>query len=143
LKTPTKRAVLSIGLAAFFVGCGTALDNTGEAEHDSPASVESMRQPLLDDSVHSIISPRDEPLLPPGPGDEEFVTACVVCHSPRYITMQPMFSRTEWRAEVNKMKNVYGAHISDEQAAKITDYLVSLNGKPDKPGATKGAAYGE
>src|SRR6202030_3086688 len=78
----------------------------------------------------------------PGRGREEFVTACVVCHSPRYITMQPQFPRTTWLSEVKKMKDVYGAHISDEQALKIADYLFSINGKA---GAVKGpkGTYGE
>jgi len=40
------------------------------------------------------------------------------------------------------MKNVYGAHISDQQVQKITDYLVSINGKPDAGQAPKGT-YGE
>jgi hypothetical protein len=40
------------------------------------------------------------------------------------------------------MKDVYGAHISDEQVAKITDYLFFLNGKSDDPKAPKGT-YGE
>jgi uncharacterized protein (DUF697 family) len=56
--------------------------------------------------------------------------------------MQPRFSRTTWLSEVKKMKDVYGAHISDEQALKITDYLVSINGKPDTGQAPQGT-YGE
>jgi len=56
--------------------------------------------------------------------------------------MQPRFSRTEWLGEVNKMKDVYGAHISDEQVLRITDYLVSINGKASTGQAPKGA-YGE
>ncbi len=95
-----------------------------------------------DNLVHTIVLPHYEPVFPPGPGRDEFVTACVVCHSPRYITMQPRFSRTTWLSEVKKMKDVYGAHISDEQALKITDYLVSINGKPDSGQAPKGT-YGE
>jgi sulfite dehydrogenase (cytochrome) subunit B len=142
MRNKTTRAVMALGLAAFSVGCGTVLNNTGEAQHDAPATVHSMGGSQLSDSVHSIVLPHDEPLFPPGPGREEFVTACVVCHSPRYITMQPRFSRATWLSEVKKMKNVYGAHVSDEQVAKITDYLFFLNGKADDPGAPKGT-YGE
>jgi hypothetical protein len=40
------------------------------------------------------------------------------------------------------MKDIYGAHISDEEALKITAYLVSINGKPDSGKAPKGT-YGE
>ena len=142
MRNKTARVIQSVGLAAFFVGCGTALNNSGETQHDAPVAVQSMRNSLPGDSVHTIVLPHDEPLLPPGPGREEFVTACVVCHSPRYITMQPQFSRSTWLSEVKKMKDVYGAHISDEQGLEITDYLVSINGKPDTGQAPKGT-YGE
>ena len=126
--------VLSLGLAALVAGCG----------HSSNVSKEPNRSTTNArmESIHTIVMPHYEPVFPPGPGRDEFVTACVVCHSPRYITMQPRFSRTTWLSEVNKMKDVYGAHISDEQALKITDYLVSINGKADSGQAPKGI-YGE
>ncbi len=92
--------------------------------------------------VHSIVLPHDEPLFPPGAGRDEFMTACVVCHSPRYITMQPRFPRATWLSEVKKMQDTYGAHISDEQAVKIADYLFLINGKTASGNAPKGT-YGE
>jgi mono/diheme cytochrome c family protein len=101
-----------------------------------------MPDSMADRPVHTIVMLHDEPVFPPGPGRDEFVTACVVCHSPRYITMQPRFSQTTWLGEVKKMKDVYGAHISDEQVLRITDYLFSINGKAGTGHAPKGA-YGE
>ena len=138
-----KLAVISFGLAAFVAGCGRPSNTSKEPEHGiANGEMASMLHSKPDDPVHTIVMPHDEPLFPPGPGRDECVTACVVCHSPRYITMQPQFSRTTWLSEVNKMKDVYGAHISDEQALKITAYLVSINGKPDSGQAPKGT-YGE
>jgi mono/diheme cytochrome c family protein len=131
-----KSLVLSLGLAALVAGCGHSSNVSKEADH----SITNAKMP--DNPVHTIVMPHYEPVFPPGPGRKEFVTACVVCHSPRYITMQPRFSRTTWLTEVKKMKDVYGAHISDEQVLKITDYLVSINGKPDTGQAPKGI-YGE
>jgi mono/diheme cytochrome c family protein len=114
-----------------------------EADHGiANAKMESMLDSKGDSPVHTIVMPHDEPVFPPGPGRDEFVTACVVCHSPRYITMQPRFSQTTWLGEVKKMKDVYGAHISDEQVLRITDYLFSINGKAGTGHAPKGA-YGE
>jgi mono/diheme cytochrome c family protein len=139
----TKSVVLSLGLAALVAGCGRPSNISKEPEHGlANAKMESMLDVKPDSLVHSIVMPHDEPVFPPGPGRDEFVTACVVCHSPRYITMQPRFSRTTWLGEVNKMKDAYGAHISDGQVLKITDYLVSINGKPDAGQAPKGT-YGE
>src|SRR5437667_8451426 len=139
----TKGVVFSLGLAALLVSCGRASNTSKEAGQGIPnARMELMRDSKSDIPVHIIVMPHDEPAFPPGPGRDEFVAACVVCHSPRYITMQPRFSRSTWLIEVNKMKDVYGAHISDEQALKITDYLFSINGKAGRGQGPKGT-YGE
>jgi len=142
--TPRINSVLlSLGLAALAASCSRPSNINKESEHGSAnGKIESMLDSKPDNPVHTIVLPHYEPVFPPGPGRDEFVTACVVCHSPRYITMQPRFSRTTWLSEVNKMKDVYGAHISDEQAQRITDYLVSINGKADSGQAPKGT-YGE
>jgi hypothetical protein len=78
--------------------------------------------------VHSISLPHDEAFAPPGPGRDDFVAACVVCHSPRYITSQPPFSRAVWKGIVQKMIDSYGAHITAAQAAEVVDYLAATNG---------------
>jgi mono/diheme cytochrome c family protein len=137
----TKSVILSLGLAALLAGCGHPSNISKEADHGiANAKMESMLDSKTDSPVHTIVMPHDEPMFPPGPGRDEFVTACVVCHSPRYITMQPRFSRTTWLGEVKKMKDVYGAHISDEQVLRITDYVFSINGKA---GTGHKGAYGE
>ena len=132
-----RNVFLALGLAALVLGCGHSSNVSKEADR----SITNAR--MSDNPVHTIVMPHDEPVFPPGAGRDEFVTACVVCHSPRYITMQPQFSRTEWLGEVKKMKDVYGAHISDEQVLKITAYLASINGKPDAAEVPKGVTYGE
>jgi mono/diheme cytochrome c family protein len=131
-----------VGLAVLAAGCGQA-PISQQAEHGVvDAKMESMVDSNADSPVHTIVMLHDEPVFPPGPGRDEFVTACVVCHSPRYITMQPQFSKATWLSEVKKMKDVYGAHISDEQTLTITDYLFSINGKVGTGKAPKGT-YGE
>jgi mono/diheme cytochrome c family protein len=135
--------VLSLGLVALLGGCGHPANSSQQVDHGiTRAKMDSMLDPNADSPVHTIEMPHDEPVFPPGPGRDEFVTACVVCHSPRYITMQPRFSRTTWLNEVKKMKDTYGAHISDEQAVQITDYLFSINGKAGTGQGPKGT-YGE
>jgi len=139
----TKTLVLALGLGVLVAGCGHPSNISKETAHGmANARMESMIDSKTDNPVHTVVMPHDEPVFPPGPGRDEFVTACVVCHSPRYITMQPRFSRSTWLSEVNKMKDVYGAHISDEQALKITDYLFSINGKAGRGQGPKGT-YGE
>src|SRR5260370_42335530 len=43
------------------------------------------------------------PDLPPGPGQDEFATQWVICHSPRYVLNHPAFRRKTWTSEVHKM----------------------------------------
>ena len=138
-----RNVFLSLALVALAAGCGVGSSAPNEPEHGgADGTMQSMPDSKPNDPVHTIVMPHDEPVFPPGTGREEFVTACVVCHSPRYVTMQPQFPRSTWLSEVKKMQEVYGAHISDEEAVKITDYLVSINGKPDSGQAPKGT-YGE
>jgi mono/diheme cytochrome c family protein len=67
------------------------------------------------------------PLYPPqleeGEGRVEVEGYCSVCHSTRYITMQPPLPAATWEAEVTKMRKTFGATIPDEATAKIIDYL--------------------
>jgi sulfite dehydrogenase (cytochrome) subunit B len=142
MRNKTARLFQTAAIFALGVGGGTKLNLTPQLKRDASQATQVVHQRVDNESVHTITLPHDEPLFGPGPGREEFITACVVCHSPRYITMQPRFPRSTWLSEVKKMKDVYGAHISDEQAAKITDYLVSINGKADAGNAPRGT-YGE
>src|SRR6266550_5918045 len=97
----TKSVFLLLGLAALVTGCGHPSNISQEADHGiANAKIKSMLDSKADSPVHTIVLPHDEPVFPPGPGRDEFVTACVVCHSPRYITMQPRFSRNTWLSEV-------------------------------------------
>jgi mono/diheme cytochrome c family protein len=130
-----------LGLAALAAGCGQS-STSQEADRSLYARMTLMPDASQDNPVHTVVLPHDEPMFPPGAGREEFVTACIVCHSPRYVTMQPRFPRATWLSEVKKMKDTYGAHISDEQAVKIADYLFSINGDAGGGKAPKGT-YGE
>jgi mono/diheme cytochrome c family protein len=63
------------------------------------------------------------------PGLDKVATNCAVCHSLDYIQMNSPFPNAAlWDAEVTKMIKVYGAPISDADAAAIVDYLKSNYG---------------
>jgi len=53
---------------------------------------------------------------------------CGICHTQRYVTMQPRFTRKVWMAEVDKMINTYKAQVPPDQVKNIVDYLVSIRG---------------
>lgn len=78
--------------------------------------------------VHSIKLPTIETTLPDGPNKGNLIAACTLCHTHRYILMQPNFPRKTWIAEVEKMKKVYGAPIADDMIPVLVDYLVAIRG---------------
>ena len=97
-------------------------------EEQPPAPI---TQPSTQSEVSQITLPHDDPEFPPGPGRELFLARCTVCHSLRYITMQPNFSKKVWAKEVAKMINTYKAHITGAEAREITNYLATVKGLPE------------
>ncbi|HYL83483.1 MAG TPA: sulfide dehydrogenase [Candidatus Angelobacter sp.] len=61
--------------------------------------------------------------LAEGEGLAETQSFCAMCHSTRYITMQPPLPAAVWETEVTKMIKAYGAPIPEASAKKITSYL--------------------
>jgi sulfite dehydrogenase (cytochrome) subunit B len=58
------------------------------------------------------------------PGIEKVESNCAACHSLDYIPMNsPFLAAAGWDAEVGKMIKMFGAPISDTDAATIADYL--------------------
>ncbi len=80
------------------------------------------------DTVHAIELPVVPVQLKAGPGLDKVSTLCNICHSTDYITMQPLFLRATWTAEVNKMIKVMGAPINEDDAKTIVNYLVTNYG---------------
>ena len=78
--------------------------------------------------VVKIDLPAETTRLAPGP-DVASAQVCMVCHSVDYIYMQPPLTSEQWRGEVLKMKNTFGAPIQDVDVDKIVTYLMSQNGK--------------
>jgi mono/diheme cytochrome c family protein len=123
-------SLLRILLLFFFL---TALTPLLSACSNSPAPPESIASPAVPSAaaanpVHQIVLPHDEPDFPPGAGRDVFMSRCMVCHSLRYITMQPDFPGKTWGKEVDKMVKTYGAHITPDEARQITAYLAAIKG---------------
>jgi hypothetical protein len=79
--------------------------------------------------VHEITLMQMTPQFPEHAGKVEFMSYCSMCHSLKYISMQPDFSRKTWDAEVTKMITKYKAPIDTAVGRKIVDYLVAVKGK--------------
>jgi hypothetical protein len=67
--------------------------------------------------------------FPEAPGADAFKANCLMCHSARYVEMQPGFSRTAWEKIVSKMVKNYGAPIADSTAKIIVDYITTFKGE--------------
>ena len=94
----------------------------------APATLGQLPQPLppalTDDSVYQVPAyPLYPPELAEGEGRAQTEGFCSLCHSTRYITMQPPLPAATWEAEVTKMRKTLGAPIPDASAALIIKYL--------------------
>jgi sulfite dehydrogenase (cytochrome) subunit B len=67
----------------------------------------------------------DEPAaLADGPGRDLTVGRCIICHSVEYIPSNaPAMNRTGWQKTIQKMKDRFGAPLTDEESKQILDYL--------------------
>jgi cytochrome c5 len=115
-----KRRALWIALLA-----AIALE-TIVAAQQSASSLKSAKG--FKNPVQEITLPNYPVEMPPGPNLAAFQQHCLLCHTARYVTMQPNFSRTVWEKEVKKMVDVYGAHITAEDQQQIVEYLVAIKG---------------
>ena len=80
-------------------------------------------------STDAKLVPVPEAALPDAPGADAFRMNCMICHSERYIQMQPEFPRKTWEKIVDKMIKSYGAPIADSTSQTIVDYLTTIKGK--------------
>ena len=71
-----------------------------------------------------ITLPAETATLKPGAGSDLANKQCLTCHSADYVAVQPPGRPLAfWKAEVEKMKKVYGAAIPDEEIDPIAQYL--------------------
>ena len=59
-----------------------------------------------------------------GEGRDLTVGRCIICHSVEYIPANaPAMDRAAWQKSIQKMRERFGAPITDEEAKQILDYL--------------------
>jgi hypothetical protein len=62
--------------------------------------------------------------LKDAPGRDLTTGRCIICHSLEYIPSNaPAMDRAAWQKTLQKMKDRFGAPITDEEAKQILDYL--------------------
>jgi hypothetical protein len=106
-----------------------------EAEPESARKKAAPAVTFNDEEERTITLPPSTVDIGPGPNHAAFDAACLTCHSPKYVSMQPKFPRKVWEAEVKKMIKVFGAPIQEAQITPIVEYLTVIRGAEEKPAA--------
>lgn len=119
-----------IAVAAVSLLAGSALYADFRAGYYTPMGPETIHRLLpniasTDATYDAGQYPIYYPELAPGEGKNDVENNCELCHSPRYITMQPPLTAATWAGEVDKMRKTYGANIPEDAAQKIAQYLGS------------------
>jgi hypothetical protein len=123
-----KRKWYFVAATALFLLAARGLYADFRAGYYTPAGPETIHQTLsnmvsTDATYDAGQYPIYDPELAAGDGKDDVENNCELCHSPRYITMQPVMPAEAWSDEVNKMRKTYGASIPDDTAQRIIQYL--------------------
>ena len=115
---------------AFVLATGAMGLTVCVAGHAQQSSTGASKPAAKADSsqVHRIVLPKYPPEIAGGPNVETYSKNCLICHTARYVLMQPRFPKTVWQSEVKKMVDAYGAPISEADQALIVEYLVAVRG---------------
>jgi hypothetical protein len=121
---PVSRRGIAFGLAVLlFLTLSTAVSSQQPSGH--PATPDEKADA---GQAQSIVLPQFPGEIAAGPNVSTYRRDCLLCHTSRYVSMQPRFSKTVWQNEVKKMVDAYGAPISVADQARIVEYLVAIKG---------------
>ena len=121
IQTTTCRRLLHVVIAA----SGLMVWMSANAQQ---APTGSPKPKAAANSVHSIVLPQYSPAIADGPNKEVYQKNCLTCHTARYVSMQPRFSKSVWQSEVKKMVDAYGAPVPEADQTLIVEYLVAVKG---------------
>lgn len=108
-------------IARLIVLAGAALLLAGAARKPIVAATGGLR------IVSSKIDLPGDDIAIEGDADAPLVQMnCLACHSASMITVQPKMDAAHWAAEVDKMRGVYKAPVSDEDATRLPAILARM-----------------
>jgi hypothetical protein len=85
--------------------------------------------PQIRFSTINVTLPPGATTFPPGPGSDIANTQCVICHSTGMVLRQPPLAVEEWKTEILKMRNAFGAPIPLDQVDALAKYLGTIDGR--------------
>jgi mono/diheme cytochrome c family protein len=105
-----------------------------------PESIEhqAKRQAAIAPPAHfvsvNVTLPVGSTMFPPGKGSEIANANCVMCHSTGMVLHQPPLTVSEWKIEINKMRNAFGSPLPADQVDALAQYLGVVNGRTETKG---------
>ncbi|RKP45926.1 cytochrome c [Trinickia fusca] len=99
------------------------------ASAQSQTAKQTERVPPVRFAAVDVTLPSGETVFPPGKGSEIANANCVICHSTGMVLRQPALTVDEWHAEIDKMRNAFGAPIPADQVDELAHYLSTINGR--------------
>jgi mono/diheme cytochrome c family protein len=90
--------------------------------------------PAVHLSAVNVSLPLGQSTFPPGPGADIANSNCVICHSTGMVLRQPPLTLSEWKTEIMKMRNAFGAPIPADQIDALARYLNTINGSKPQAG---------
>ena len=120
--TNNRRIIFGIALAIVLTVSIAVYSQQPSGSPSNPDAKDDVGQ------VQSIVLPQYPAEIAPGPNVNTYRRDCLLCHTSRYVSMQPRFPKPVWQNEVKKMVDAYGAPISEADQALIVEYLVAVKG---------------
>jgi mono/diheme cytochrome c family protein len=102
--------------------------------NSEPAAKEAATGPVQKWAKVSVDLPASQVTFPQGNGSVIANAYCLICHSAGMVLRQPPLTQDEWTAEINKMRNAFGAPIPADQVQALAQYLRSINGRQSQKG---------
>jgi mono/diheme cytochrome c family protein len=129
------RNVALIWVVPILLGIALATGLAWPHAADSTAAVgETAGGPVQRWAKVSVEVPTSHTAFPAGNGAEIASGQCLICHSAGMVLRQPPLTLAEWTAEINKMRNSFGAPLPADQVGVLARYLVGINGRQQSPG---------
>ena len=113
------------------LAAGLAWPRTVNSE---PAAKEAVKDSVPKWVKVSVDLPTSQISFPPGNGSIIANAYCLICHSAGMVLHQPPLTQDEWSAEINKMRNAFGAPIPADQVQALAQYLRSIDGRQSQNG---------
>ena len=117
------RKIVCTGTAAVLVAAACV---AAQSQSSAGGSKQTAKQGSS--QVQHIVLPQYGPEIPDGPNVQVYEKDCLICHTARYVLMQPRFPKAVWQSEVKKMVDAYGASIPEADQPLIVEYLMAVKG---------------